>query len=319
MILFMVYMLAAKRKDTFMDLHYLELFNTIAAEESFTKASEILHISQSALSIQIKKFEQQLGFLLFNRAGNKVNLNENGKILFEYSQSIFKLIMEAEYKLLNKKEYMTGTINIGASNTPGTYMLPLVIGEFKKEYPNVNINLNIGNTSEIAHLINNGTLDFAVNGGNLSYHKEVNAIKLMDDDLVLVVSPKSEFADVAYADSLIIKKMSFVVHKTDSQLYTYYKNFIDLMNVPENVAITLSNIDAIKHAVIANVGVSLIPFVAVSLELELGLLKRIMTEPAGLKYPYSLIYNNNKYLSPPVEKFIQMIRDYINKQYLSVV
>jgi DNA-binding transcriptional LysR family regulator len=300
-----------------MDLHYLELFNTIAAEESFTKASEILHISQSALSIQIKKFEQQLGILLFNRVGNKVYLNENGKILFEYSRNIFKMLLEAEYKLLNKKEYMTGTINIGASNTPGTYMMPLVIGEFKKEYPNVNINLNIGNTSEIAHLINNGTLDFAVNGGNLTYHKEVNVTKLMDDDLVLVASPQSEFANLECADSATIRKMSFVVHKTDSQLYTYYKNFIDLMKAPENVAITLSNIDAIKHAVIANVGVSLIPFVSVALELKLGMLKRIRTDPIALKYPYSLIYNNNKYISPPIEKFITMINDYIRQHFTS--
>ena len=300
-----------------MDLHYLELFNTVAAEESFTKASEILHISQSALSIQIKKLEQQLGFQLFNRIGNKVYLNDNGKILYEYSQSVFKLIMEAEYKLLNKKEFMTGSLNIGASNTPGTYILPNVIGKFKTEYPNVHISMTIGNTSEVAHLINNGTLDFAVNGGNMTYHKEVNVVRLMEDDLVLVVSPKSEFANVECADSATLRNMGFIVHKTDSQLYTYYKNFILLMNVPENIAITLSNIDAIKHAVVANVGVALIPFASVALELELGLLKRIRTEPAKVQYPYSLIYNNNKYLSPPAEKFIEMTQDYIHKQFHS--
>ena len=109
--------------------------------------------------------------------------------------------------------------------------------------------------------------------------------------------------------------MGFIVHKTDSQLYTYYKNFIVIMNVPENIAITLSNIDAIKHAVMANVGVALIPLASVSTELELGLLKRIRTEPASMQYPYSLIYNNNKYLSPPAEKFIEMIHRYISKRF----
>ncbi len=90
-----------------MDLHYLELFNKIASLESFTKASEQLFISQSALSIQIRKLEDQLDLKLFNRVGNKITLNENGKILYEYSKVIFNLVTEAECKLHNKSELMT--------------------------------------------------------------------------------------------------------------------------------------------------------------------------------------------------------------------
>ena len=296
-----------------MELHYLDLFNTIASMESFTRASEKLHISQSALSIQIKKFEDELGIKLFNRIGNKITLNENGKILYEYSQTIFNLVTEAEYKLLNKKDFITGTIHIGASNTPGTYIFPNIIAEYKILYPAVNINLSIGNTSEIAHYINNGTYDFAVNGGNMSYHKDVSVEKLMGDDLVLVTSPKSEYAQQEHIELKDIGSMNFVVHKTDSQLYIYYKNFVEGMNIPENVSITLGNIDAIKRSVIANIGVSLMPYSSVSLELQTGLLKKLEYDGIHMVYPYSLIYNKNKYLSPAAEKFMDLTRQFFDQ------
>lgn len=294
-----------------MDLHYLELFNTIASLESFTKASGHLHISQSALSIQMRKFEDQLDLKLFNRIGNKITLNENGKILYEYSQLIFNMVTEAEYKLHNNNEPMTGTLQIGASNTPGAYIVPYVIAEYMKIYPLVKINLNIGNTSEIAHNINNGTFDFAINGGNMIYHKDVIAEKLMEDSLVLVASPMSEYAGMEHVGIEAIMDMRFVVHKTDSQLYTYYLNYIESLNLPEKVSITLGNIDAIKRAIMANIGVSLIPYSSVSLELKAGLLVRLIPQIEPTPYPYSLIYNRNKYMSHPAEKFVEVLRAYM--------
>ncbi len=294
-----------------MDLHYLELFNTIASLESFTKASMLLHISQSALSIQMMKFEDQLGLKLFNRVGNKITLNENGKSLYEYSQLIFKMVAEAEYKLHNNHELMSGTLQIGASNTPGAYIIPYIIAEFMKIYPLVKINLSIGNTSEIAHNINNGTLDFAVNGGNMAYHKDVVVEKLMQDALVLVASPQSDYAKMAHVDMESMLDMQFIVHKTDSQLYTFYLNYIESLNLPEKVSITLGNIDAIKRAVIANIGVALIPYAAVSLELKTNLLVKLEPDKTPPPYPYSLIYNRNKYMSHPAEKFVEVLRAYI--------
>lgn len=291
-----------------MDLHYLKIFNTVAQEQSFTKASEILHISQPALSIQIKKLEEQIELKLFNKIGNKIYLSENGEMLYEYTQKLFALVEEIENNLSNKKEFVGGTLNIGGSNTPGTYILPSIIGEFKKIYPNVNINVHIGNTSEIELLINNGTLDIAVNGGANEYNKNIYVEKLIEDELVLVASPNYPYAkkeEITIAD---ISKMSFIVHKTDSQLYTFYKKFIEDINAVENVSMYLGNIDAMKRAVFANLGVSLMPFAAVQLELEMGLLKRLPFEHIKDYYPYNLIYNKNKSLSNTAKKFIDILK-----------
>jgi DNA-binding transcriptional LysR family regulator len=140
-----------KKEEFNLDLHHLKLFHTLATEQSYTKAANSLFISQPALSMQIKKFEDEIGVKLFDKVGNKNVLNDNGKLLFEYTQKIFTTIEEAEYQLLKKADSISGTVNIGGSNTSGTYILPKIIGAFKSLYPNVNVNLHVSDTNEISH------------------------------------------------------------------------------------------------------------------------------------------------------------------------
>ncbi len=295
-----------------MDLHYLEIFNTVAMYESYKKASETLHISQPALSIQIKKLEEQIGLKLFSKNGIKIVLSENGVMLFNYTKRIFDIVDEIENTISDKKEFIGGTLNIGGSNTPGSYILPEIIGEFKKTYPNVHINLHIANTAEILHLINNGTLDVAVNGGNCVYNNYIYADKILEDRLVLISSPVVSFCKNEIVSIDELKSQCFVVHKTDSQLYTYYKRFIEELQVEENVSMYLGSIDAIKKAVSSNLGISLIPYAAVKFELQFGLLKELIIPDYQLMYPYSLIYNQNKFLSVTTRKFIALIRSSIH-------
>jgi DNA-binding transcriptional LysR family regulator len=293
-----------------MDLHYLKIFDAVARHESFTLASKDLKISQPALSIQVKRFEDELGLKLFNRIGNRIKLNENGQVLYRYSQAIFDMVAEAEYALQHNLGRITGTVNVGASNTPGTYILPKVIADYRKKYPDVNINLHVGNTSDIAQLVNNGSLDFAINGGKNIYHKDVVVEEMMQDELILITSPDTEYASLEQVDNEILKELEFVVHQPDSQLYEYYKSFIESRDLPERVSISLGSIDAIKHAIFAKIGVSLVPYTSVEVELNSGLLTSIPVPGDVPKYPYSLIYHCNKYLSPPAVKFISLLRDY---------
>jgi len=297
-----------------MDLHYLKIFDTIAQYESYKKASDILHISQPALSIQIKKLESQIGLKLFDKIGNKVQLNENGIMLHEYTKRIFSIVEELENTISDTQNYIGGTLNIGGSNTPGSYILPEIIGEFKKFYPNTKFNIHIGNTSEISHLISNGTLDIAINGGNCFYSDHIYVEKLFADKLVLVASPQNPYCDQENLSIEDLENMSFVVHKTDSQLYSYYMNFIELLNIPENINMYLGNIDAIKRAVSSNLGISLMPYVAVKFELQFGLLKMLNFSQHQLNYPYSLIYNKNKALSATSKKFIEFVRKNIKNE-----
>jgi Transcriptional regulator len=290
-----------------MDLHYLKIFNEVAKYSSFKKASESLHISQPALSIQVKKLEEQISMKLFYKIGNKINLSENGQLLYSYTKRIFSLVQEMEMNITCQNEYIGGTINLGGSNTPGTYILPIVIGEMKNRYPSVTVNLHIANTSEIMTLIDNGALDIAINGGNCNYSIYVEVEKIFDDRLIIVASPKSSLSGKEKIVLSDLLEERFIVHETTSQLYTCYKIFIDQHNIPENIGMYLGSIDAIKHAVSANLGISLIPYQAVKFEIEKGMLQELKFGEYN-EYPYNLIYNKNKNINYTTQKFIEVLK-----------
>lgn len=296
-----------------MDLHYLKLFNTVASLGSMTKASEQMHISQPALSIQIKKLEDGLGLKLFNKQGTRLVLNQNGEILFHYTKQIFNLVQEASNQLSDRKLTISGQITIGGSNTAGSYLLPYIIGAFKKNHPQVNIELYIGNTYEIANLIYNNVLDFAINGGEVAYTSQVQVIPLKEDPLVLISSPKSMYAKENILSSEDLSAASFIVHHNNSQLYHAYKEVIDTLNLEENITMSLGSIDAIKQAVAADLGVALIPYSAVAVELKIGLLHELKVQNTHWLYPYSLIFNKSKFLSPATLILMEMVKDELGK------
>lgn len=295
-----------------MDLHYLEIFNMIAKHSSYKKASEILHISQPALSIQIKKLEIQTDLKLFYRTGNRIYLTEDGLMLYEYTNKIFTLVEDMESFISNRNEYIGGTINLGGSNTPGTYILPIAIGEMKKQYPSVTYNLHIANTSEITTLIENGSLDVAVIGGNDNYASFIYSEKLFNDKLVVVASPMNRLSRKEKIKIKDLSEESFVVHEKTSQLYTSFRVFAKKHGIVQNIGMYLGSIDAIKNAVYANLGISIMPYYAVKTEIENGLLKELDIGCGRYDYPYSLVYNTNKKLSLTTQKFIEVLKKVCN-------
>ncbi len=296
-----------------MDLHYLNLFNTIATLGSMTKASEEMHISQPALSIQIKKLEDSLGLKLFDKQGTRLVLNENGKTLFHYTQQIFMLVQEASNQLADRKLTVSGEVTIGGSNTAGSYLLPSIIGDFKQLYPQVNVKLYIGNTSEIANLIHHNILDFAINGGDVTYTSQIEVLSLKEDPLVLIASNQSIYAKQPISSAEDLANSDFIVHDSNSQLYLAYERVIHELNLEENVAMSLGSIDAIKQAVAADLGLALIPYSAVATELKLGLLHQIKLKNANWLYPYSLIYNKSRFISPATLKLMEMVKKQLGK------
>lgn len=299
-----------------MELHYLKLFNTLASELNFSKTADILFISQPAVSMQIKNFEKELGFQLFDRIGKSIQLNENGRILYNYSKQIFKLIDAAESDLSCQKELIGGVVNIGASNTPGTYILPKIIGEFLEMYPQVKINLHIANTYEIENLILENKLDFAVNSGELFNENHICSEILMLDDMLLISSSGSKLAKREFIEPDSLAKARFVTHVKDSQLYKMVVGIISELGISENNFMTLDNIEAIKQAVIADLGITAIPRSAVSNELSFGLLKEIKIKDRSWKYPYRLIYHKNKHLTAANRRLIELIKSRMSQIYI---
>lgn len=295
-----------------MDLHHLWLFHKVAQNLSFTKTAEELYISQPNISVQIKKLEEALGLKLIEKYGKTIYLTQYGQFVYSYSQRIFALVGEMEDEIGFLKGEMHGKLNIGASNSPGIYIIPHILGIFKEKYPNVKNNLHIGNSYEIQSMMTVNQVDFAIIGGMLELPKSFYVEKLIDDSMVIVMSPKHPLAEHSYVDIKMLIGQSFIAHEPASNLYNAMESIITKeLHIPLNISMTLGSVDAIKHAVIANLGISIIPLCAVRQDINLGLLKTVNVENMAWKYAYNLVYPKDKNLTLPAKKMIQTIKDTI--------
>lgn len=296
-----------------MDLHYLRLFHIVARNLSFSKTAEELHISQPAISMQIKNLEEQLGFKLIERYGRTISLTKEGQIIYNYSERIFELVNEMEDELNHLKGRMLGKINIGASNTPGVHILPQIIGAFKEKNPDVTVSLHIGTTQEIHDKLLQDEIDFAIVGGEIELNKSFSIEKLVEDIMVLIVSPSNPLSCYEYIDRKMLSGEQYITHDETSQLYKMIEKIIAALRLPFKVAMTLGSVDAINHAVAANIGISFVPFTSARENIQLGLLKKVNVENRVWKYPYSLVYNQKKQFTAPIIIMLEMIKSQIKK------
>lgn len=169
----------------------LETFITVAKIKSFTKASEILNITQPAVSQHIKFLEEYYGVVFIKKSGRTIKLTEEGKILYKYAMELDDIYRRLDTEFRNK-DSINKTYYVGASMTIGGYILPYILSEYKNSYKNVDILLEVNNTDEILHKLLSRKIDLAVIEGNFDKEK-FKYTKYKDDELVLAVSNLHEF------------------------------------------------------------------------------------------------------------------------------
>src|SRR5271169_3019420 len=137
-----------------MEDHKLKVFCTVADTKSFSKASEIIHLTQPAVSLQIQALEELYETRLFDRSSSTVSLTPAGEILYKYSKEILALYSAAEKNIGELTGLVKGSISVGASTTIGNHLLPTVIADFRRTHPKIKIHLSVGNTKRIVELLN---------------------------------------------------------------------------------------------------------------------------------------------------------------------
>ena len=175
-------------------LRQFEVFLAVARAGSFRAAAEAMHLSQPALSQHVAEMERELGTRLFDRLGRKVALTEAGRVLEDHALRLFATLASAREAVIDLSGLKRGSLVIGASTTPGIYVLPGIIAAFQKRYPGVALNLRIANSALIEERIRGNELDLGVVGGHpLRLGEECVAAGLLDE-LVLVVPPGHSWA-----------------------------------------------------------------------------------------------------------------------------
>ena len=177
-------------------LQQLRILKAVAKEKNFTKAAELLYLSQPSLSKQIKTLEKNLDILLINRENNKISLTENGKVFLQYAERILALCEESCRALIDLKNGERGDLTVGASQTIGTYLLPRVLALFAQNYPQIDLKVQVNSTRIIAKNVINREIDLAVVGGEIpnELKRNLTVTNFVEDEFSLIIPRSHPFA-----------------------------------------------------------------------------------------------------------------------------
>ena len=288
----------------------LKIFHTVARLLNFTKAGEQLHMTQPAVTFQIRQLEEQFNTRLFDRTHNKVTLTEAGKQVYMYADRILKLYEDMNHSITEMTGDVSGGVSLGASTTIAEYMLPLLIGEFKVKYPDVNISLKEANSEDIIAMVENNVVDLAIVEGSVN-NKNLIVEQCRVDQLV-VIMPNSHV--LAKEPTLQVKDIlghPFICRESGSGTQEAITNYVERQN-PDgilNVCFELSSPEAIKGAVEAGMGISIVSRASIDKELRLGTLTAVELSPK-LERPFSFVRQRYKFKSRAADELLGFAQEF---------
>lgn len=289
----------------------LQVFHTVARLLSFTKAAETLHMTQPAVTFQVRQLEEYFNTRLFDRTHNRISLTEAGKRVFEYSDRIFELYTEMENAVREMTGDVSGVLMIGASTTIAEYLLPALLGDFKKKYPDVNVQLKVSNSDGIVHMVENNVIDLGVVESPVMNKNLVVEICRMDQ-LVAVVSPQHPLANRESIGISDLLEYPYICREEGSgtrEVISEYMTGQGVNSGQVNLTMELGSPEAIKGAVEAGMGVSIISFATVQKELKLGTLVPLTLAPP-LERPFSFVHQKQKFRHRAMDELLEFARSY---------
>lgn len=294
--------------DRSLTLHQLRTFRAVAEQLSFSAAAQELSISQPSVSYQVKELEAVLGLSLLDRLGKRVRLTEAGQVLYEYARRTLALLDEAMQAMEQMRGIERGTLRVGASNTVGIYVIPLVLGAYKRLHPNLAVSLEIGSRDGLQERLRRGALDLAVLSPPI-LDPEMESTPFMEDELVMVVPAGHPLAG---RDGLTLRDFageSFLMREVGSGTRQTVEMAARRAGVALQVGMELGSNGAIKHAVEAGLGVAVLSSHAIELERKGGGLVVVDIDGFPIRRPWSIVHLRRRQLPAAVEQFIDLLRE----------
>ncbi len=289
----------------------LQVFHTVARLLSFTKAAETLHMTQPAVTFQVRQLEEHFNTRLFDRTHNRISLTDAGKKVYEYADRIFVFYAEME----NAVREMTGDIScaltVGASTTIAEYMLPTLLGDFKENYPEITIHLKVSNSDGVVSMVENNTIDLGVVESSVT-NKNLVVEDCRRDQLVAIVPPDHPMAGQRVVEFSKLLEYPFICREEGSgtrEVIDHYLRRLKDCDASLKIAMELGSPEAVKGAVEAGMGVSVVSRVTIRKELRLKTLVELDLDPP-LDRPFSFVHQKQKFRLRAMEKLLEFARSY---------
>lgn len=287
------------------NVHLLKIFHAVARSGSFSRAASELAISQPSVSIQVGELERQFGVELFEPAGKSVRLTEAGRTCFDYAGRILALMEEAQRAMDEVKGLGRGRLLVGATQTPGTYILPAMLGRLKAKYPRLEIALRIDDPRRIQEMVLRQELDLAVTGWRVSL-PDLEAVPMAADEMVLVVAPSHPFADLPEVAVTDLAREPLIMRERGSGSRELLDDALHQAGVYIAPTLELEGVDAVKQAVAANLGVSMLSRCAIDLEVSTGRLRVVPVRDFKVERTIWLVRHRDRQLPRAAQAFIAL-------------
>ncbi|WP_019556417.1 LysR family transcriptional regulator [Thiomicrorhabdus arctica] len=293
----------------------LQVFHTVAKVMSFTKAAETLHMTQPAVTFQVKQLEDFFNTRLFDRTHNKITLTDAGKVVYDYSDQILELYERMNSDVREMTGEVTGTLVIGASTTIAEYMLPSLLGAFKKQYDDVNIRLQVGNTDAIVSMVENNMIDLGL--VEAPVHNKNLEVDVCRIDEMQLICPKTH--PLAKRDKVTVedfRKYGYITREEGSGSRTVIDSYIREQGLTYSdlkVVMELGSPEAIKMAVESDVGIAIVSRSTLAKELKLDTLVAIPLDPPILR-PFSHVRQKHKFRHRAVGELLEFAVDYCRER-----
>ena len=290
----------------------LKVFNTVARLLSFTKAAEALHMTQPAVTFQVRQLEEHFDTRLFDRTHNRVTLTDVGQTVYEISERIFELYDEMDRRVKEMTGEVGGALNIGASMTIAENMLPALLGNFRQKHPDLAVRLKVGNTESVVSMVEHNVVDLAIVEGNVS-NKNLLVETCRRDELVVIMPPDHELTTYAENGVPIEKLVNypFICREEGSGTRDIVLSHLASQGLAEgwDVCMELGSPEAIKGAVQAGMGLSIMSSAGITKELKLGLLTAVPLAPR-LHREFAFVRQRHKFRLPAMEELLEFSREY---------
>ena len=299
-----------ERKQLTIDFRHLETFCRVADLKSFSRAADDLFLTQPTISGHILSLEHSLSLRLFDRTGREVRLTKAGEVFLRYASKILSSRKDLLNALSEYSQGIRGELSMGASTTPGEYLLPKLMGHFKKEHPHFTLSLKIADTKEVAQLVLEGDVEYGMIGGKLN-HNFLHYEKYEEDEIIVVAPSGHPLTKKKKADLTDLLKEPWIIREEGSGTQMAVEKGLRKKGKSLkqfNVVMEMGSTSAVKEGVKAGLGLAFISKRAVEEELKQGLFSRIHVEGIDpISRQLYIVSHRGRTLSPIGMEFLRFL------------
>jgi len=287
-------------------LHQLEVFLKIAELQSVTKASEALYLTQPAVSIQLKNFQNQFKIPLFEIVSRKIYISEFGKEVAEAAKKIMEEVKAIDYKALTYQGELAGKLKISIVST-AKYVMPYFISDFITKNRGIDLVMDVTNKAEVVRALENNEVDFAL-VSTIPKKMKINRIGLMENKLYMVGGRDYKFKG-KFLSKTEFQNLPLIYREQGSATRLAMEKFIESKKISTYKTMELTSNEALKQAIISGLGFSIMPLIGIKNAMTIGDLQIIPVKGLPMTTNWNLIWLSSKNMSTIAKSLIEHIND----------